>query len=91
VDSEHKTCAFHSQLNNRLSFGQQWVWKQQTAKYSGAKRGHKVLDVCCGSGDLAFLLSRLVGPRGQVIVRAKPVYVNMRLHMTTVAFVAGCC
>ncbi|GAX73133.1 hypothetical protein CEUSTIGMA_g586.t1 [Chlamydomonas eustigma] len=57
----------YDDLNNRLSFGQQWVWKQQTVKYSGAKKGHKVLDVCCGSGDIALLLSRLVGPKGQVI------------------------
>ena len=31
-----------------------------------AKPGDTVLDVCCGSGDLAFLLSEKVGPKGKV-------------------------
>ncbi|XP_022887651.1 2-phytyl-1,4-beta-naphthoquinone methyltransferase, chloroplastic isoform X2 [Olea europaea var. sylvestris] len=31
-----------------------------------AKEGDNVLDLCCGSGDLAFLLSEKVGPNGQV-------------------------
>ncbi|KAI3696495.1 hypothetical protein L1987_79513 [Smallanthus sonchifolius] len=32
-----------------------------------AKLGSNVLDLCCGSGDLAFLLSQKVGLNGQVI------------------------
>lgn len=28
--------------------------------------GDRVLDVCCGSGDLAFLLSEKVGSNGKV-------------------------
>jgi demethylphylloquinol methyltransferase len=28
--------------------------------------GHRVLDLCCGSGDLAFLLSQKVGLDGEV-------------------------
>lgn len=35
--------------------------------WSGAKRGDCVLDLCCGSGDLAFLLSEKVGLDGKVI------------------------
>ncbi|KAG1677019.1 hypothetical protein FOA52_001188 [Chlamydomonas sp. UWO 241] len=57
----------YDELNNRLSFGQHWVWKQSTVKWSGARPGHRVLDVCCGSGDIAFLLAKLVGVRGQVV------------------------
>ncbi|GIL53150.1 hypothetical protein Vafri_8814 [Volvox africanus] len=56
----------YDELNNTLSFGQHWVWKQMTVKWSGARPGGKALDVCCGSGDLALLLARLVGPRGEV-------------------------
>lgn len=33
-----------------------------------ARTGDKVLDLCCGSGDLAFLLSEKVGPSGKVWV-----------------------
>jgi ubiquinone/menaquinone biosynthesis C-methylase UbiE len=56
----------YDELNNNLSFGQHWVWKQMTVKWSGAKAGGRALDVCCGSGDLAFLLARAVGPKGEV-------------------------
>ncbi|EFJ45291.1 hypothetical protein VOLCADRAFT_75878 [Volvox carteri f. nagariensis] len=56
----------YDELNNTLSFGQHWVWKQMTVKWSGARPGNRALDVCCGSGDLAFLLARAVGPRGEV-------------------------
>lgn len=34
--------------------------------WSGAKMGDRVLDLCCGSGDLAFLLSEKVGSNGKV-------------------------
>ena len=33
-----------------------------------AKEGDNVLDVCCGSGDLAFLLSERVGVNGKVCI-----------------------
>jgi len=36
-------------------------------KWSGAKAGSSALDVCCGSGDLAFVLSEAVGASGKVI------------------------
>jgi demethylmenaquinone methyltransferase/2-methoxy-6-polyprenyl-1,4-benzoquinol methylase len=58
--------SYCSQLNNQLSFGQHWVWKRMAVKWSGAKPGQQVLDVCCGSGDLSFLLAKAVGLRGQV-------------------------
>lgn len=32
-----------------------------------AKMGDQVLDLCCGSGDLSFLLSEKVGSNGKVI------------------------
>ena len=56
-----------SQLNNTLSLGQHRVWKRMAVKWSGAKAGDAALDICCGSGDLAFLLSEAVGPSGQVL------------------------
>lgn len=56
----------YDELNNKLSFGQHWVWKRMAVKWSGARPGQRVLDVCCGSGDLSFLLAQAVGPQGQV-------------------------
>jgi demethylphylloquinol methyltransferase len=56
----------YDQLNERLSFGLHRVWKRMAVRWSGAAPGHTALDVCCGSGDLALMLARQVGPQGQV-------------------------
>jgi demethylmenaquinone methyltransferase/2-methoxy-6-polyprenyl-1,4-benzoquinol methylase len=56
----------YDDLNERLSFGLHRVWKQMTVDWSGARPGDSVLDVCCGSGDLAILLAKRVGQTGQV-------------------------
>ena len=56
----------YDDLNRSLSFGLHTVWKQMAVDWSGAQPGMTVLDVCCGSGDLALLLARRVGKYGQV-------------------------
>ncbi|KAH7658902.1 demethylmenaquinone methyltransferase / 2-methoxy-6-polyprenyl-1,4-benzoquinol methylase protein [Dioscorea alata] len=59
-------------LNDVLSLGQHRLWKRMSVTWSGfvcvnrAKKGDSVLDLCCGSGDLTFLLSHYVGLHGQV-------------------------
>lgn len=57
----------YDQLNDGLSLGMHRVWKQMAVKWSGAKTGDVCLDLCCGSGDLARRLGRVVGPTGQVV------------------------
>lgn len=42
-----------------------WIGKVIVSLYR-AREGNNVLDLCCGSGDLAFLLSEKVGPNGKV-------------------------
>ncbi|KAF2286718.1 hypothetical protein GH714_023951 [Hevea brasiliensis] len=54
------------QLNDLLSLGQHRIWKRMAVSWTGAKIGDNVLDLCCGSGDLAFLLSEKVGSSGKV-------------------------
>ena len=49
-----------------LSLGQHRIWKEMAVKWSGAAAGDKALDVCCGSGDIAFRLAATVGQTGQV-------------------------
>ncbi|MEM6254032.1 MAG: bifunctional demethylmenaquinone methyltransferase/2-methoxy-6-polyprenyl-1,4-benzoquinol methylase UbiE [Cyanobacteria bacterium P01_D01_bin.156] len=56
----------YDDLNQSLSFGLHTIWKQMTVDWSGAQSGLNVLDVCCGSGDLALLLARRVGSEGKV-------------------------
>jgi ubiquinone/menaquinone biosynthesis methyltransferase len=57
----------YDQLNDDLSFGMHWVWKQMTVSWSGAKLGDNCLDLCCGSGDLTQLMAKQVGMTGTVI------------------------
>lgn len=61
-------CLMLVQLNDVLSLGQHRVWKRMAVKWCEASTGQYVLDVCCGSGDLAFRLAEAVGPAGQVII-----------------------
>jgi demethylmenaquinone methyltransferase/2-methoxy-6-polyprenyl-1,4-benzoquinol methylase len=56
----------YDHLNDWLSLGQHRIWKEMTVKWSEAKAGDTCLDLCCGSGDLAFRLARRVGKSGQV-------------------------
>ncbi|GER56029.1 menaquinone biosynthesis methyltransferase ubiE [Striga asiatica] len=56
----------YDNLNDLLSLGGHRVWKRMAVSWTGAKEGDTVLDVCCGSGDLAFLLSEKVGVKGKV-------------------------
>jgi demethylmenaquinone methyltransferase / 2-methoxy-6-polyprenyl-1,4-benzoquinol methylase len=44
-------------VNDVMSFGMHRVWKRQTVRLalSGVPENARVLDLCCGSGDLCFL------------------------------------
>jgi demethylmenaquinone methyltransferase/2-methoxy-6-polyprenyl-1,4-benzoquinol methylase len=57
----------YDDFNFWLSLGQHRVWKAMTVKWSGAKPGDRLLDVCCGSGDLAFQAAKTVGVHGRVV------------------------
>ena len=56
----------YDQLNDRLSFGQHRIWKLMAVKWSNPQLGDTALDICCGSGDLAFILAKKVGVKGKV-------------------------
>lgn len=57
----------YDNLNDLLSLGQHRIWKRMAVSWTEAKTGDSALDLCCGSGDLAFLLSEKVGGQGKVI------------------------
>jgi demethylphylloquinol methyltransferase len=57
----------YDHLNDRLSFGQHRIWKMMAVKWSNPQPGNTALDICCGSGDLAFMLAKKVGKQGKVI------------------------
>ena len=57
----------YDDLNDWLSFGQHRIWKMMAVKWSEPQSGDTALDLCCGSGDLAFMLAKRVGITGKVI------------------------
>lgn len=65
-DIFNRIAPVYDQMNDWLSLGQHRIWKQMTVKWSDAKAGDTCLDLCCGSGDLALRLSRVIGSTGCV-------------------------
>lgn len=53
--------------NTLISAGLHWRWKQEAVRMVQVPPGGRALDICCGTGDLALLLARRVGPRGYVV------------------------
>jgi demethylmenaquinone methyltransferase/2-methoxy-6-polyprenyl-1,4-benzoquinol methylase len=60
----------YDMLNHLLSFSLDRVWRRRTARMFATTLGRpeaRVLDICCGTGDLAFALARerekLIGTR----------------------------
>jgi demethylmenaquinone methyltransferase/2-methoxy-6-polyprenyl-1,4-benzoquinol methylase len=54
-------------MNDLMSMGMHRLWKAYTIAASGAKEGHKVLDIAGGTGDLAQAFAKRVGPSGTVV------------------------
>jgi demethylmenaquinone methyltransferase/2-methoxy-6-polyprenyl-1,4-benzoquinol methylase len=55
-------------MNDVMSFGLHRLWKHFTLEQSGVRLGQKVLDLACGTGDLAKAFVKKVGPTGVVIL-----------------------
>ncbi len=64
----HSVANKYDVMNDLMSFGIHRIWKRLTIELSGVRKGHKVLDVAGGTGDLTRHFSRLVGDQGQVIL-----------------------
>lgn len=55
-------------MNDLMSFGLHRLWKPFAVNAAGIRRGHHVLDLAGGTGDISKLLSKKVGPTGRVIL-----------------------
>jgi demethylmenaquinone methyltransferase/2-methoxy-6-polyprenyl-1,4-benzoquinol methylase len=55
-------------MNSLLSFGIHHAWKRESVRMLNLRPGDKILDVCGGTGDLAILGARRVGPHGRVVI-----------------------
>ena len=54
-------------MNSAMTAGMHHRWRDRAADRAELEPGMSALDVCCGTGDLAFELQRRVGPGGRVI------------------------
>jgi demethylmenaquinone methyltransferase/2-methoxy-6-polyprenyl-1,4-benzoquinol methylase len=54
-------------LNSVMTAGLHHRWRARAADLAAVAPGARVLDVACGTGDLALELSRRVGPGGEVV------------------------
>jgi demethylphylloquinol methyltransferase len=57
----------YDQLNDLLSLGLHRLWKRQAVAWIQPAPGQRLLDLCCGTGDLALLLATRVRPGGEVL------------------------
>jgi demethylmenaquinone methyltransferase/2-methoxy-6-polyprenyl-1,4-benzoquinol methylase len=55
-------------MNDLMSAGLHRLWKRFAVETSGVRTGERVLDIAGGTGDLARLFSRRVGPQGEVVL-----------------------
>ena len=53
-------------LNDLLSFGLHKLWKRKLVNLLEPLDGEDWADLCCGTGDLAFLISKRIIPRGSI-------------------------
>ncbi|MCX8053197.1 MAG: bifunctional demethylmenaquinone methyltransferase/2-methoxy-6-polyprenyl-1,4-benzoquinol methylase UbiE [Armatimonadetes bacterium] len=54
-------------INSVLSISRHKAWRRFAVAKSGIGPGGRAVDVCCGTGDFAFELARVVGPTGAVV------------------------
>ena len=53
-------------LNSLMTAGLHHRWRERAADRAAPESGDSVLDVCCGTGDLAFELAERCRPDGHV-------------------------
>ena len=64
----HSVASKYDIMNDLMSFGIHRLWKRFAINMSGVRRGQQVLDIAGGTGDLAKVFSREVGPSGHVVL-----------------------
>lgn len=64
----HSVADKYDIMNDVMSMGIHRLWKRVTIEQSGARRGHQILDLAGGTGDLASKFARIVGDEGFVVL-----------------------
>jgi demethylmenaquinone methyltransferase/2-methoxy-6-polyprenyl-1,4-benzoquinol methylase len=64
----HSVAQQYDLMNDFMSFGVHRWWKKFTVNQAHILKGHQVLDIAGGTGDLAAAFAKQVGKRGQVVL-----------------------
>ena len=64
----HSVASSYDVMNDLMSMGVHRLWKRFTIELSAARRGHAILDIAGGTGDLTLQFSRIVGSDGKVVL-----------------------
>jgi len=84
-------------LNDVISLGMHRLWKKKVATNCSLKNGDKAIDICAGTGDIAFELAKTAGEKGEIIALdfsdemikiGKQKALNLNLH-NIVRFIYG--
>lgn len=68
ADVFHSVAGKYDLMNDLMSGGIHRLWKRITIDQSGVRRGHQVLDIAGGTGDLTRKFARMVGQEGKVVL-----------------------
>ncbi|NRP27888.1 MULTISPECIES: bifunctional demethylmenaquinone methyltransferase/2-methoxy-6-polyprenyl-1,4-benzoquinol methylase UbiE [unclassified Marinobacterium] len=68
ADVFHSVAAKYDVMNDLMSGGIHRIWKRITIESSGARTGHKILDIAGGTGDLTRRFAQIVGQSGKVVL-----------------------
>ena len=55
-------------MNDLMSMGIHRLWKRFTIELSGVRKGHRILDIAGGTGDLTMQFADRVGSEGEVVL-----------------------
>lgn len=68
ADVFHSVAAKYDIMNDLMSGGVHRLWKRIAIEMSGVRKGHQVLDIAGGTGDLSYQFTKLVGDGGLVVL-----------------------
>ena len=57
----------YDRMNRVMTAGLDRTWRSRAADRAALEPGQRALDLCCGTGDLAFELAERVGSGGEVV------------------------
>ncbi|MCP5209426.1 MAG: bifunctional demethylmenaquinone methyltransferase/2-methoxy-6-polyprenyl-1,4-benzoquinol methylase UbiE [Hahellaceae bacterium] len=68
ADVFHSVASKYDLMNDLMSAGIHRLWKRFTIETSGVRKGHRVLDIAGGTGDLTMKFADIVGDDGEVVL-----------------------